>query len=212
MERHKLVDRWGKLSHLMGNIYMTYWCSVSVLLFVRHWNSSLQFSFQCYLFAYFSVWRNSKSFLAFALICLSNMYLYELRNMWQILFHVAVGAFMTLQIRLRQPLGKAPDYNVWQIHETHATHGPWVWCPAYVFLGILARFHGAIWTRKTGLPACSGKKKKSHPRINGQISVWTWTHLCCSLNHLWTLLDWFWKLSTPHSCATMIYSFSATII
>ncbi|KAG7240330.1 hypothetical protein INR49_026901 [Caranx melampygus] len=47
--------------------------------------------YQCYLFAYFSVWRNSKSFLAFALICLSNMYLYELRNMWQILFHVAVG-------------------------------------------------------------------------------------------------------------------------
>ncbi|KAF3694576.1 Vesicle-trafficking protein SEC22a [Channa argus] len=68
--------------------------------------------YQCYLFAYFSVWRNSKSFLAFALICLSNMYLYELRNMWQILFHVTVGAFMTLQIRLRQPLGKAPDYNV----------------------------------------------------------------------------------------------------
>lgn len=69
-------------------------------------------SLQCYLFAYFSVWRSSKSFLAFALVCLSNMYLYELRNMWQILFHVAVGAFMTLQIRLRQPLGKAPDYNV----------------------------------------------------------------------------------------------------
>lgn len=78
-------------------------CSIQILL---------SFSFQCYLFAYFSVWRNSKSFLAFALICLSNMYLYELRNMWQILFHVAVGAFMTLQIRLRQPLGKAPDYNV----------------------------------------------------------------------------------------------------
>ncbi|XP_068185348.1 vesicle-trafficking protein SEC22a [Antennarius striatus] len=68
--------------------------------------------YQCYLFAYFSVWRNFKAFLALALICLSNMYLYELRNVWQILFHVAVGAFMTLQIRLRQPLGKAPDYNV----------------------------------------------------------------------------------------------------
>lgn len=68
--------------------------------------------YQCYLFVYFSVWRNSKSFLAFALVCLSNMYLYELRNMWQILFHVAVAAFMTLQIRLRQPIGKAPDYNV----------------------------------------------------------------------------------------------------
>lgn len=68
--------------------------------------------YQCFLFAYFSVWRNSKSFLALGLICLCNMYLYELRNAWQILFHVTAGAFMTLQIRLRQPQGKAPDYNV----------------------------------------------------------------------------------------------------
>ncbi|XP_062390358.1 vesicle-trafficking protein SEC22a [Sardina pilchardus] len=68
--------------------------------------------YQCYLFAYYSVWRNIKSFLAFALICLCNMYLYELRNVWQILFHVTVGAFITLQIRLRLPQGKAPDYNV----------------------------------------------------------------------------------------------------
>ena len=67
---------------------------------------------QCYLFAYFSIWRTSKSFLALGLICLSNMYLSGLRNAWQILFHIAVGAFMTLQVRLRQPLGKAPDYNV----------------------------------------------------------------------------------------------------
>lgn len=67
---------------------------------------------QCYLFAYCTLWRNGKSCLAFALICLCNMYLYELRNLWQILFHVTVGAFTTLQIRLRQPQGKAPDYNV----------------------------------------------------------------------------------------------------
>ncbi|CAB1328654.1 unnamed protein product, partial [Coregonus sp. 'balchen'] len=30
--------------------------------------------------------------------------------LYQILFHVTVGAFTTLQIRLRQPQGKAPDY------------------------------------------------------------------------------------------------------
>uniref|UniRef100_A0A671TDV9 Vesicle-trafficking protein SEC22a-like n=1 Tax=Sinocyclocheilus anshuiensis TaxID=1608454 RepID=A0A671TDV9_9TELE len=72
----------------------------------------LNFLLPCYLFAYFSVWRNIKSFLAFAMICLCNMYLYELRNMWQILFHVTVGAFITLQIHLRQPQGKSPDYNV----------------------------------------------------------------------------------------------------
>ncbi|XP_052003854.1 vesicle-trafficking protein SEC22a-like isoform X2 [Xyrauchen texanus] len=68
--------------------------------------------YQCYMFAYFSVWRNIKSSLAFAMICLCNMYLYELRNIWQILFHVTVGAFFTLQIHLRRPQGKAPDYNV----------------------------------------------------------------------------------------------------
>uniref|UniRef100_A0A4W5NGJ3 SEC22 homolog A, vesicle trafficking protein n=1 Tax=Hucho hucho TaxID=62062 RepID=A0A4W5NGJ3_9TELE len=68
--------------------------------------------YQFYLFAYFSVRRNSKSFLAFALICMSNICLFDLRNVWQILFHVTVGAFMTLQIRLRQLQCKASDYNV----------------------------------------------------------------------------------------------------
>ncbi|KAJ8255432.1 hypothetical protein GJAV_G00204810 [Gymnothorax javanicus] len=68
--------------------------------------------YQCYLFAYCTVWRSSKSFMCFALICLCNMYLYELRNVWQILFHVTVGAFATLQIHLRRPQGKTPDYTV----------------------------------------------------------------------------------------------------
>ncbi|KAF4796986.1 Vesicle-trafficking protein SEC22a [Turdus rufiventris] len=67
---------------------------------------------QCYLFVYYTGWRNAKSFLTFGLICLCNMYLYELRNLWQLFFHVTVGAFSTLQIRLRQPQGKSPDYNV----------------------------------------------------------------------------------------------------
>ncbi|XP_063285262.1 vesicle-trafficking protein SEC22a [Pelobates fuscus] len=68
--------------------------------------------YQCYLFIYITSWRTVKSFLAFGLICLCNMYLHELRNIWQLLFHVTVSAFTTLQIRLRQPLDKSPDYNV----------------------------------------------------------------------------------------------------
>ncbi|XP_075685147.1 vesicle-trafficking protein SEC22a [Rhinoderma darwinii] len=68
--------------------------------------------YQCYLFVYCSSWRNTKSFLAFGLICLCNLYLHELRNLWQLFFHVTVGAFTTLQIRLRQPQSKSPDYNV----------------------------------------------------------------------------------------------------
>lgn len=68
---------------------------------------------QCYLLVYYTSWRNVKSFLTFGLICLCNMYLYELRNLWQLFFHVTVGAFVTLQIWLRQAQGKAPDYDVW---------------------------------------------------------------------------------------------------
>ncbi|XP_030065322.1 vesicle-trafficking protein SEC22a [Microcaecilia unicolor] len=68
--------------------------------------------YQCYLFAYWTGWRNVKSFLTFGLICLCNMYLYELRNLWQLFFHVTVGAFATLQVRIRRPLEKCHDYNV----------------------------------------------------------------------------------------------------
>ncbi|XP_027701111.1 vesicle-trafficking protein SEC22a isoform X2 [Vombatus ursinus] len=68
--------------------------------------------YQCYLLIYCTGWRNVKSFLTFGLICLCNMYLYELRNLWQLFFHVTVGVFVTLQIWLRQPQGKSPDYNV----------------------------------------------------------------------------------------------------
>ncbi|XP_077685691.1 vesicle-trafficking protein SEC22a isoform X2 [Eretmochelys imbricata] len=71
-----------------------------------------QHAAECYLFLYCTSWRNVKSFLTFGLICLCNMYLYELRNLWQLFFHVTVGAFSALQIRLRQPQGKSPDYNV----------------------------------------------------------------------------------------------------
>lgn len=53
-----------------------------------------------------------KSFLALGLVCVCNMYLFQLRNLLQILFHVAVAACMTLHTHFRQPLGKAPDYNV----------------------------------------------------------------------------------------------------
>lgn len=47
------------------------------------------------------------------------MYLYELRNLWQLFFHVTVGAFVTLQIWLRQAQGKAPDYDVWHPLQTY---------------------------------------------------------------------------------------------
>ncbi|XP_069790888.1 vesicle-trafficking protein SEC22a isoform X2 [Narcine bancroftii] len=67
---------------------------------------------QCYLLSCYSEKRDLKSFLMFGILCLCNLYLHEHRNTWQILFHVAVAAFSTLQTRMRQPQGKGPDYNV----------------------------------------------------------------------------------------------------
>ncbi|XP_038600414.1 vesicle-trafficking protein SEC22a [Tachyglossus aculeatus] len=68
--------------------------------------------YQGYLLARPTSWRSAKSFLTFGLICLCNLHLSELRGPWQLLFHVTVGAFATLQIHLRQPRAKAPGYDV----------------------------------------------------------------------------------------------------
>nr|KAF6478483.1 SEC22-like protein A, vesicle trafficking protein [Molossus molossus] len=68
--------------------------------------------YQCYLLVYYTGWRNVKSFLTLGLICLCNMYLYELRNLWQLFFHVTVGAFVTLQIWLRQAQAEKPVWNI----------------------------------------------------------------------------------------------------
>uniref|UniRef100_A0A8C8RV39 SEC22 homolog C, vesicle trafficking protein n=1 Tax=Pelusios castaneus TaxID=367368 RepID=A0A8C8RV39_9SAUR len=68
--------------------------------------------FQCYLYLFHSSARKMKAFVLFFFICLCNGYLYGLRNVWQILFHIGVASLSTCQILRRQLMEKQPDFGV----------------------------------------------------------------------------------------------------
>ncbi|GAB6030602.1 Vesicle-trafficking protein S22a [Chamberlinius hualienensis] len=49
---------------------------------------------------------------AFLTLCMCNALVWEVRDLWQSLFHVALGSVMTFSIISRRPQKKAPNYNV----------------------------------------------------------------------------------------------------
>ncbi|KAL7977770.1 hypothetical protein Chor_014577 [Crotalus horridus] len=66
----------------------------------------------CYLYLFYTSARKIKVFILLATVCLCNVYLYGLRNNWQILFHIAVASFSSHQILTRQVAEKQPDLGV----------------------------------------------------------------------------------------------------
>ncbi|KAM6421795.1 vesicle-trafficking protein SEC22c [Rhynochetos jubatus] len=68
--------------------------------------------FQCYLYLFYSSARKAKTFVLFFSICLCNIYLYGLRNLWQIAFHIGVASLSSYQILTRQLMEKQPDCGV----------------------------------------------------------------------------------------------------
>lgn len=68
--------------------------------------------FQCYLYLFYSPARTVKVLLMLAFICLGNMYLHGLRNLWQILFHIGVAFLSSHQILTRQLQEKQSDCGV----------------------------------------------------------------------------------------------------
>ncbi|KFU83856.1 Vesicle-trafficking protein SEC22c [Chaetura pelagica] len=68
--------------------------------------------FQCYLYLFYSWARKVKTFVLFFSVCFCNIYLYGLRNTWQIGFHIGVASLSSYQILTRQLLEKQPDYGV----------------------------------------------------------------------------------------------------
>ncbi|XP_042810737.1 vesicle-trafficking protein SEC22c isoform X2 [Panthera tigris] len=69
-------------------------------------------SLQCYLYLFYSPARTVKVVLMLLFICLGNMYLHGLRNLWQILFHIGVAFLSSYQILTRQLQEKQSDYGV----------------------------------------------------------------------------------------------------
>ncbi|KAM3822845.1 vesicle-trafficking protein SEC22c isoform 1-T4 [Vipera latastei] len=66
----------------------------------------------CYLYLFYASARKIKVFILFATVCLCNLYLYGLRNHWQILFHVAVASLSSHQILTRRLAEKQLDLGV----------------------------------------------------------------------------------------------------
>ncbi|XP_042331549.1 vesicle-trafficking protein SEC22c [Sceloporus undulatus] len=66
----------------------------------------------CYLYLFYSSARKIKVFILFVTVCLCNIYLFGLRNVWQILFHIAVASLSSHQILTRQVAEKQPDFGV----------------------------------------------------------------------------------------------------
>ncbi|XP_032867364.1 vesicle-trafficking protein SEC22c [Tyto alba] len=68
--------------------------------------------FQCYLYLFYSSARKVKTFVLFFSVCLCNIYLYGLRNLCQIAFHIGVASLSSYQILTRQLMEKQPDCGV----------------------------------------------------------------------------------------------------
>ncbi|XP_071590695.1 vesicle-trafficking protein SEC22c isoform X1 [Heliangelus exortis] len=68
--------------------------------------------FQCYLYLFYSSARKVKTFVLFFSVCFCNLYLYGLRNLWQIAFHIGVASLSSYQILTRQLVEKQPDWGV----------------------------------------------------------------------------------------------------
>ncbi|XP_015267878.1 PREDICTED: vesicle-trafficking protein SEC22c, partial [Gekko japonicus] len=66
----------------------------------------------CYLYLFYSSARRVKVFVLFVTVCACNIYLYGLRNVWQILFHIGVASLSAHQILTRQVAEKQPDCGV----------------------------------------------------------------------------------------------------
>ncbi|XP_053569722.1 vesicle-trafficking protein SEC22c [Bombina bombina] len=67
---------------------------------------------QCYLYLFYSSARKIKACGLFLIICLCNIYLYGLRNLWQIFFHVLVAMLAAQQIFTRKTAEKQSDCGV----------------------------------------------------------------------------------------------------
>ncbi|XP_069504008.1 vesicle-trafficking protein SEC22c [Ambystoma mexicanum] len=68
--------------------------------------------FQCYLYLFYASARRLKTFGLLVFICLCNIYLYGLRNLWQIFFHAGIALLSAHQILTRKLLEKQQDCGV----------------------------------------------------------------------------------------------------
>ncbi|XP_048827054.1 vesicle-trafficking protein SEC22c [Brienomyrus brachyistius] len=67
---------------------------------------------QCYLYLFYTSLKKPKTFSLLTLIILCNVYLYGLRNVWQLIFHIAVATLSTYLTLSRGLLDRMMDCGV----------------------------------------------------------------------------------------------------
>lgn len=74
---------------------------------------------QCQLYLFHSSQKKIKSLTLLSMIVLCNGFLFGLRNLWQLAFHVSVAFLSTLLILNRKLLDRGLDCGVWAHTHTH---------------------------------------------------------------------------------------------
>ncbi|XP_038149748.1 vesicle-trafficking protein SEC22c isoform X1 [Cyprinodon tularosa] len=67
---------------------------------------------QCHLYLFHSSQKKLKSFLLLSMIVLCNLYLFGMRNVWQLLFHISVASLSTSLILTRRLQHRTDDCGV----------------------------------------------------------------------------------------------------
>lgn len=68
--------------------------------------------FQCHLYLFHSSLKKLKSFALLSIIILCNLYLFGLRNVWQLIFHISVASISTFLILTRKLQDRSSDCGV----------------------------------------------------------------------------------------------------
>lgn len=68
--------------------------------------------FQCHLYLFHSCQKKLKSFTLLTIIILCNLFLFGLRNVWQLIFHISVATLSTFLILTRKLQDRASDCGV----------------------------------------------------------------------------------------------------
>lgn len=86
------------------------------------WNSSCSRSCpQCHLYLFHSALKKHKAFVLWTAGVLCNLYLFGLRNLWQLMFHISVASLSTFLTLTRKLQDRSSDCGVWGEKEPAAT-------------------------------------------------------------------------------------------
>lgn len=173
---------WNVVAFLVA--FMCCVCQVARFLCktTKHHISGVQFctltqflsTTQCQLYLFHSARKKIKSLTLLTVIVLCNGFLFGLRNVWQLAFHMSVAFLSTLLILNRKLLDRSSDCEVWVY-----THTLW----RLLVLRLKTHEVGHKVGRDTWRSQASNRRPNSRTELN-RTKQWDWSSEFC-------LFEWF---------------------